>query len=70
MQIGMGAEYCRQVSSLVKTGVTSIKQATLSAVSEGLLLIFGYEFNFLRRLICDLSTGLTQFTKWKITFVR
>jgi hypothetical protein len=70
MQIGMGAEYCRQVSSLVKTGMTSIKQATLSAVSEGLLLIFGYEFNFLRRLICDLSTGLTQFTKWKITFVR
>ncbi|AED95650.1 portal protein [Arabidopsis thaliana] len=34
MQIGMGAEYCRQVSSLVKTGMTSIKQATLSAVSE------------------------------------
>ncbi|XP_010482077.1 PREDICTED: uncharacterized protein LOC104760812 [Camelina sativa] len=34
MQIGMGAEYCRQVSSLVKTGMSSIKQATLSAVSE------------------------------------
>ncbi|XP_010442250.1 PREDICTED: uncharacterized protein LOC104725316 [Camelina sativa] len=34
MQIGMGAEYCRQVSSLVKTGMSPIKQATLSAVSE------------------------------------
>lgn len=41
MQIGMGAEYCRQVSSLVKTEMSSIKQATLSAVLEGLLLLHG-----------------------------
>ncbi|CAH2044804.1 unnamed protein product, partial [Thlaspi arvense] len=34
MNMPMGAEYCRQVSSLVKTGMTSIKMATLSAVSE------------------------------------
>ncbi|CAA7035193.1 unnamed protein product [Microthlaspi erraticum] len=34
MNMPMGAEYCRQVSSLVKTGMSSIKQATLSAVSE------------------------------------
>ncbi|KAL1219602.1 hypothetical protein V5N11_009729 [Cardamine amara subsp. amara] len=34
MQIGMGAEYCRQVSSLVKTGISSIKLSTLAAVSE------------------------------------
>nr|VDC68299.1 unnamed protein product [Brassica rapa] len=34
MSTPMGAEYCRQVSSLVKTGMSSIKTATLSAVSE------------------------------------
>ncbi|CAN8265714.1 unnamed protein product [Cochlearia groenlandica] len=34
MNMPMGAEYCRQVSSLVKTGMTSIKMATLTAVSE------------------------------------
>ncbi|KFK31308.1 hypothetical protein AALP_AA6G095900 [Arabis alpina] len=34
MNMQMGAEYCRQVSSLVKTGMNSIKLATLSAVSE------------------------------------
>lgn len=39
MSTPMGAEYCRQVSSLVKTGMSSIKTATLSAVSEGFLLL-------------------------------
>ncbi|XP_010552075.1 PREDICTED: uncharacterized protein LOC104822527 [Tarenaya hassleriana] len=34
MQMQMGADYVRQVSSLVKTGMNSLKQATLSAVSE------------------------------------